>query len=552
MNARGVLVIVPAPLHGHQIPRKVLRPLAGKPLLLHALTPARAAAGDGGQVVVLTEDDEVALLAEREGCAARVDRRASAAGGAGFEALLGEVVARQEARRGAAFDAVVLLRPSAPLVTGRDLREALAQLRAGADDSVVSAREETEHAWMRVDGRFIPDFGRRSSDPGGPLYREVGAFIVSRRTAILPDRFVGPQVGMAVLPAARAVHITSPHEWWICERLLERRRIVFVVAGYAAVGMGHIYRAQQIAHEINNHEIRFVCTRESDLAERVIAAAGYPVTRQGTEPLHETVLAAHPDLVVNDFLDTTAEYVGALQAGGARVVNFEDLGSGAGVADLVINELYLDDAPQPNHRAGPAYFCIRDEFLQARPKPFAERVEEVLVTFGGTDSEDLTSRTLRAIESDAARRGIRISIVTGMGYAHSPRLDAHLAGLGTPLVARANGTKRMSEFMERADLALVSSGRTLFELATLRVPALVMACNAREATHPFARAHEGFEYLGRHDQVSDETLRAAFVRAVDDPDVRRRMRDALATFDFQQGKARVLSELSAVLGSPLS
>jgi spore coat polysaccharide biosynthesis predicted glycosyltransferase SpsG/CMP-N-acetylneuraminic acid synthetase len=502
-------------------------------------------------VVVLTEDDEVALLAEREGCAARVDPRAGTPSESELEALLHEAIAAEESVRGARFETVVLLRPAAPLVTAGDVQDAIAQLGVGSDDSVISAREETEHAWMRVDGRFVPDFGRRSQDPSGPLYREIGAFIVSRRSAIEPGHFVGSKVGMALVPAARAVHITSPHEWWICERLLERKRIVFVVAGYPEVGMGHIYRAQQIAHEINNHEVRFVCTRESELAERAIAAAGYTVTRQGEEPLDEAVLRHEPDLVINDFLDTTAEYVRLLQAGGARVVNFEDLGSGAAAADLVINELYLEPSIETNHRVGPAYFCIREEFLQARPKPFSPRAEEVLVTFGGADSEDLTSRTLRVIAPEARRRGLRISVVTGMGYAHAATLDAQIASFGTPLVERANGTKRMSEFMERADLAFASSGRTLFELATLRVPAIVMACNARETTHPFARAHGGFEYLGRHDEVTDAALREAFVRTVDQPALRQQMRASLAAFDFRQGKSRVLAELSSVLGSPL-
>jgi spore coat polysaccharide biosynthesis predicted glycosyltransferase SpsG len=201
---------------------------------------------------------------------------------------------------------------------------------------------------------------------------------------------------------------------------------------------------------------------------------------------------------------------------------------------------------------GHEYFCVREEFLQAEPKPFDARVGDVLITFGGADSEDLTSRTLAAIWPDAAARGIRVHVVTGMGYAHAADLDALVRRIGSPLLSRANGTKRMSDFMARADVAFSSTGRTLFELATLRVPAIVMACNAREETHPFARAHAGFIYLGRHDRVSDDRLRQAFVDVVDAPARRQAMRAAMEQFDFRHGKARVLAELASALGAPLN
>jgi spore coat polysaccharide biosynthesis predicted glycosyltransferase SpsG/CMP-N-acetylneuraminic acid synthetase len=543
-------VVIPAPLHGSPLPRKVLRPLAGRPLLAYTLSLAKAVVASAADVVVITDDDEVALVAERAGAGVAVDPSAR---GDAIERLLAETVDALERRGGGGeYDAVALLRPAAPMIVPADVQQALALLAEGGYDSVISARADSHHAWMRVGGRYVPDFGSPRALAPAPLFRETGAFIISRRGVVSPERFVGDAVGLTVLPESRSIDITSEHEWWICERLVQRRRIVFVVAGYPAIGMGHAYRAQQIAHEITNHEVTFVCTRESDLAEQVIAQNGYTVVRQGAEPLEETVLALSPHLVVNDFLDTGAGYVRALRTAGARVTNFEDLGPGAADADLVINELFLHPDPPANHRVGHEFFCVRDEFLQAVPKPFADRVTDVLVTFGGADSEDLTSRTLTAIWEEAKRRGIRLHVVTGPGYAHSPRLTALVDRLGSPLLSRANGTKRMSDFMARADAAFSSSGRTLFELATLRVPTIVMACNEREETHPFARTHGGFVYLGRHDRVSDDCLRRAFVELVESSDRRRLMRQALERFDFRGGKPRVLGELSALLGAPLN
>ena len=546
-----LLVVVSAPLHGEGLPRKVLRLLDERPLLAHALEIGRGVVQSDRQVIVLTDDDEVAMRAEREGYKAVVDER-SASGPTRVAAAISTLLVKGEAGRGAPFETVLLLEPSSPLLKPLDLATAVQTLASGEFDSVISASKEIHRTWMLVDGHYVPDFGQWPQATKENLYRETGGFIVSRRAAILADRFLGPRVGVAAVPPERAISITTPHEWWICERLLRRKRIVFVVAGNRLVGMGHIYRTLQLAHEINNHELLFICTRESDLAAQVFTANRYTTLVQDTESLVDCVLAQSPDLVINDFLDTDVAYVRALKASGAKVINFEDLGGGAQCADLVFNEVYGDPAPKPNHRVGPDYFCIRDEFLSAPERPFSDAAQEVLITFGGVDEENLTSRILSLIWPEANRRGIRLSVVTGAGYGHAAELKTLIDNIGSPLVLQTNRTKRMSEYMARADLAFSSAGRTLFELATMRVPAIVMACNPREETHPFASSHSGFAYLGRHDRVSDAELLSTFRQLVNEPRRRRAMRECLERFSFRDGKKRVLTEIADVAGVALN
>src|ERR1700737_4015993 len=119
MHTTDLLVIIHAPLHAAHLPRQVLRPLDGRPLLQHTMEIASGVVTDRRQIVVATDDDEVALLAERQGCAAVIDPRAAHAGAA--ESLLAEIVAAGEAGRTEAYRAVLLLRPAAPLVVPEDI-----------------------------------------------------------------------------------------------------------------------------------------------------------------------------------------------------------------------------------------------------------------------------------------------------------------------------------------------------------------------------------------------------------------------------------------------
>ncbi len=284
-----------------------------------------------------------------------------------------------------------------------------------------------------------------------------------------------------------------------------------MVAGYPAIGMGHVYRALMLAHEISSHKITFVCTSRSGLAVESVASRDYHVVRQGNEPLWQTVGSQRPDLVVNDFLNTGREYMERVLATGARCVNFEDEGDGAALANLVINALYESSHSTARVRCGPDYFCLRDEFVNARRNPLRAQVSTLLITFGGTDQHDCTRRVLEITAPICLAYGIAIRVVAGPGYAHRQELEAWLGEYGNPGIVFTWATNIMSRMMEGADLAICSAGRTVYELAHMRVPGIVLATHEREATHAFARPRNGFAFAGLMTKIDDGRIRNVFL-----------------------------------------
>ena len=74
--------------------------------------------------------------------------------------------------------------------------------------------------------------------------------------------------------------------------------------------------------------------------------------------------------------------------------------------------------------AGPDYFCLRDEFVNAARNPLRGEVKTLLITFGGTDQHDCTRRVLDIVEPICRERGIAIRIVAGPGYAHREAMES--------------------------------------------------------------------------------------------------------------------------------
>ena len=68
-------------------------------------------------------------------------------------------------------------------------------------------------------------------------------------------------------------------------------------------------------------------------------------------------LEISPDIIINDILDTSTDYMLKLKNMGIKVFNFEDLGPGAEYADGVFNALYPGNVPVKYFYTGKLLLC---------------------------------------------------------------------------------------------------------------------------------------------------------------------------------------------------
>lgn len=535
MNGPRRCIVIPAIKKNAVIPDQLVKRLAGVTLIQRAIDTARAVA-HGSDIVVVTDSQEITLVCERNGvrhhlnpslCFTSLDIVRE------LRAILTEIAQ--------GYDHIVIYRASCPLLTWVDIDDAYARFTASGADCLVSVKSVRHRVWEDRNGSLDALLTEDTGD--NPVYVESKALVMLTSHALHGS---GAARVVPYFLNDRAIEINSYQDWWICEKLLQRRHIVFVVAGYPAIGMGHIFRALMLAHEIADHKITFLCTRESELAATNIAARDYKTCVQETDDLAADVLRLKPDLVINDILNTEGDYVSRLMDAGVRVVNFEDEGEGAHRADFVVNALYEEKHADPRFLYGHRYFCLRDEFATGERNPFRPKLGTVLITFGGTDHSDFTRKTLDVVEPLCRKHDIKVRVVAGPGYAHKEAMQNHVDTLGNPLVTFTYATNVMSRMMEGADLAICSAGRTVYELAHMRVPAIVMAHHEREGRHTFARARNGFAYLGVMETFRPDKLRRVFAHLLV-PTNRQRLFDRIDRFDFTRNKAGVVRRILGLL-----
>ena len=531
-------IVIPAIKKNAVIPDQLVKRLAGVTLIQRAIDTARGVV-PARDVIVVTDSQEISLICERNGVRAHYNA------GLRFTSL--DIISEMKSilrELGNDYGHIIVYRASCPLLTWVDIDDAYRRFLEDEADCLVTVKSVRHRIWEVRQGRLEAFLSEDETE----LVVESKALII-----IKSDALEGGNIRRTVpyFLNDRAMEINSYQDWWLCERLLTQRRVVFVVAGYPAIGMGHVFRSLMLAHEIANHKVFFVCTKESELAASNIAARDYKTVIQRGE-LWEDVLALGPDLVINDMLDTSRDYMERLKAAGIPVVNFEDEGPGAALADQVVNALYEEgkgDGARENPRFfyGHRYFCLRDEFIQAEQNAFRPEPKCVLVTFGGTDMPDYTRQTLNVVEPLCRERGIAVRVVTGPGYAHRDELVRHIEELGNPLIRFEYATNVMSRMMEGVDLAVCSAGRTVYALAHMRIPSIVLAQHEREARHTFARADHGFAYMGVMRRFNAERLHKVFTQLIDEPQRRQRLYERQTRIHFEQNKAKVVSGILKLL-----
>jgi CMP-N-acetylneuraminic acid synthetase len=232
----SVLAIVPARGGSKGIPRKNLAPLAGRPLIAYTLDAARAANGVT-DIIVSTEDEEIAAACEAQGVRVPYRRPAALAGdGVGMVETVLHALEWWEAQRGSTPDVIVLLQPTSPLRRGQHIDGTLAVLSDTGRGSAISVNEMIEHPMesVRVTGaswtmleRPAPgiarrqDYGARFYFINGAVYACTTAFLRAHRAFMVE----GDKTGLYLMDPISGIDVDDPQDLDLAEAILAHPRL---------------------------------------------------------------------------------------------------------------------------------------------------------------------------------------------------------------------------------------------------------------------------------------------------------------------------------------
>lgn len=534
-----ILVVIPARGGSKGIPRKNVRLMNGKPLISYVIKIAKSSSF-APDVYVSTDSDEIEAIAANYGAMVLKRDATLADDSVTLDPVIFDCLTKVEKENGCSYDAVITMQPTSPLTTVATLDGAIKKFLDERLDTLISVVNKPNLSWSEESGRIVPKYKERlNRQMLPPNYLETGAFVITGRNSITERTRVGKNVGIFEVPEKESIDIDDSSDWIIAESLMKKKRILFRVDGHIKLGMGHIYNCITLAYAMIGHEILFVTREDCELGFKKIKESHFPCrTIKNEEDLFKIIKDYKPDILVNDCLNTEKDYILKLKEKASRVVTIEDLGSGAYEADAVINALY--DSPEngtDKFFSGYKYVCLRDEFLTINCNPYTSSVRNVAILFGGTDPANLNEKTYKAARKLHEKYPkISYHFITGIGYdgqAHGVITDESKNIFVYPNVPV------VTKYTKNADIAIISQGRTIYEIASMGIPAIVLSQNSREATHTFANMKHGFLNLGLGVEVDEETIANTLSWLIDTPNVRKNMHELMLRCDLRSGLNRV-------------
>lgn len=538
------LLVIPDMKGEFSVLKNNLRILAGKPLIAYVIEAAQQCVHPM-DIVVTTNDSSVIHLCDTYSIPAIPNQFIEGGNNSDItlDPIINDTVQKVERERNLKYDIIITLQPTSPLIKGETIDEALNIFEHSAYDTILSAINEPRLAWKQTGNDFLPQYTERKNRNNLPEYLvETGTFLICKRTNLMAGSRIGKKVYIYQLPQNEGLEIINEYDWLIAEKELSKKTILIRLDGYVTIGMGHIYRGLQLANMLFEHKIIFVISYKSELAEKKIKDLGYTyiVIHDNMEIL-EIIKDTHADIVINDILNTDVAYMKQLSVSHVRVVNLEDLGDGAVYADAVINDLYEPQNELSNFYWGSKFYCLREEYFNAKRNPETNTfIREILVSLGGTDPSHLTEKVVEACLGLPATASCNITLILGAGNSSYEKIMDLIKSVPKHISFNVlRDVSSLSFFMEKADLAISSQGRTMYELAYMTVPTIIMAQNPRELTHEFGYLSNGFINLGLGADIDVHTICETILWLMNCPQIRQQMKKRMASMDLEKGIYRV-------------
>lgn len=526
-----ILAVIPARAGSKGIPNKNIRIIGGHPLIYYSIKNAIASEYIT-DVVVSTDSPEVRIIAQQMGVFCHWRREELCGDAVTLDAVIADAIPAD-----VEWDYVVTMQPTSPTLKPETLDRGIRYAMENDLDTVISAINAPHLSWSIKDGKTVPNYTERLNRQYlPPNYLETGAFVISKASVVTPKTRIGAKVSVYEVPGNESVDVDTFEDLRTVAATLDEQKIAIYVNGNNTRGIGHIYRALELADEffVKPDVYYDVNQTRRDVFGKTTHNL-IPV--DGIAELFQICKEKQYTVFINDILTTSIDYMIGLRSvlPNAKIVNFEDDGEGILKADLVFNALYSRTDLKQVY-AGEKYYISGKTFMFYEPIEIKPEVKKVFISFGGADPQNYSDRLLKMISKEEYKK-YHFTVVLGRA---KKNVDALLKYNKYEHIDVKFDIANMPEIMTNCDIGITSRGRTGYELAILGIPSIAMAQNEREEKHGFVCNENGFTYIGLNppDSVIEGTLKMYMELSAEN---RKYYQSILLGHDLRNGRKRVMS-----------
>lgn len=312
-------------------------------------------------------------------------------------------------------------------------------------------------------------------------------------------------------------------------------------------GYGHLMRTLTLANNLDV-SVRYLMRRGHD--SEPARELGYSVTLFDgdiTQGIGEHVRPEDGPVVLDSY-SVTEGTLEELHAQGYAVMLFDDGKRLKNYAAAMV----VDSAPNAGEKAyqglpetkwclGTEYYPLRDGFTKNDSQDVGADVSKVLVCFGGSDPDDVSSVVADYLKS--YKDFFEITLVLGPGYDGAIRAGSPFHGAYDVVRSPDDLPQRMAN----ADIIVGAAGGMAMEAASLGVPGIVFMLSAdQEGVAQGLEQAGAMISLGWHADVTEHRFRESFEELLNHVEKRQSLSENALRLVDGKGAERLARELMDV------
>ena len=257
------------------------------------------------------------------------------------------------------------------------------------------------------------------------------------------------------------------------------------------VSYGHLYRCLAIRNELLTQYGQHCKFMMRDIKEGIELARSMNLdiheipSNIGSDEEIELIKDQPAKCVVFDVIDIDKKDLGSLTRHGKNIVVIDDTGNKRIDAQNIINgsiltksHSYSENFMNSQYFLGTKFCVLSSDFTKTVNINPRVPPRSIMVSFGGSDPLNLTSRVIATFSSHELE--IPVRIVLGPGHKNTSLIETQLNKTKMDVTLLKN-VKNMASLMSKTDLSVTSGGRTAYEAAAMGIPNIIIPSNENEA-----------------------------------------------------------------------
>lgn len=216
-------------------------------------------------------------------------------------------------------------------------------------------------------------------------------------------------------------------------------------------------------------------------------------------------------VIIFNFRKITNRILSFFKNNNCKLISIDELGNRCLECDAIINpsivEKYYRYHSNGSIYTGPKYLSVSNEFtkIHLRKRIFNNGIRTIAVSMGGLDRTDTTLKIIKALLN--WRPDVKKNILLGSGFIHSEEVSKKITSFKDNNFRIYHNASNIEALLLESDVAFTAGGNTLYELACIGTPAIVLYEDEHEKESGAAFEKYGFGYcLGRGVEVGKKDI----------------------------------------------